>query len=113
MSTAQQIAELSRWIDHGPSYATLNWEAHVWRRIAKVSEENGEVTEAFLGYIGENQRKGQFGSLDDVVTELLDVATCALGAVEHLTGNQGEAIDRLAAHVASRHDRAGLSGGTR
>lgn len=106
--TGSQIAELSAYIDSGPTYEGLSTEAHVWRRIAKVTEENGEVTEAWLGVIGENQRKGTFGSVDDVIRELLDVATCALGAVEHLTGNVGESAELLAYHVARVHRRAGL-----
>jgi hypothetical protein len=107
-NTAAQIAALSQWIDNGPTYVGLDSEAHVWRRIGKVTEENGEVTEAWLGVIGENQRKGQFGSVDDVVKELLDVATCALGAIEHLTGNAGCSMHKLREHIDYVFARAGL-----
>jgi hypothetical protein len=103
-----QIRALSEWIDNGPSYVGLDSEAHTWRRLGKVGEEFGEVIEAWLGVIGENQRKGKFGSMDDVNTELLDVATCALAAVEHNTGNEGRSVAMLAEHVASRFERAGL-----
>lgn len=98
-TTAEQVAALSRWINTGPTYAGLDFETRGWRRLAKVTEENGEVTEAWLGTIGENQRKGKHKSLDDVTYELLDVATCALGAIENLLGDDGTALSRL----TSRH----------
>jgi NTP pyrophosphatase (non-canonical NTP hydrolase) len=105
-----QLAEFSQWIDDGPSYVDIGWEAHVHRRLAKVTEENGEVTEAWLGVLGENQRKGAFGSVDDVQKELLDVAVAALGAVEHLTGNAGASLPLLVRHIAYVYERAGLAG---
>ena len=94
-ATAARIAALSHWINSGPTYVGLDFETRGWRRLAKVSEENGEVTEAWLGTIGENQRKGRHKTASDVVYELLDVATSALGAMENLGGDIPVALAHL------------------
>ena len=90
----EAAAHFSRWLDSTYSHE-LPTEVYLWRRIAKVNEEGGEVIEALLGYLGENPRKGKTHTLDDVVGELLDVAFAALGAVEHITGNTGESTGLL------------------
>lgn len=108
VSTADKIAAFSRWLETTPSYRNLDPEALVWRRIGKITEENGEVTEAWLGAIGENPRKGVVGCVDDVVRELLDVALCALGAVEHFTGFDGSAMSMLSDHADYVCERAGV-----
>ena len=68
-----------------------------------------------IGLTGQNPRKGVTHTIDDVRKELLDVAVTALGAIEHLDGNQGRSLDALAVHVAALMARAGLeaSNGTR
>lgn len=106
--TAQRIAAFSRWLESTPAYADVTAESVVWRRIGKVGEEYGEVVEAWLGALGENPRKGVTGCADDVVRELLDVATTALGAVEHFTGFDGSAMSMLADHVEYVCERAGV-----
>lgn len=83
----------------------LDAEAMLWRRVTKISEECGEVQTALRGFLGENPRKGRTHSRNDVTEELLDVAVAALGAVEHLTHNQGRAmalLDRKITFVAER-----------
>lgn len=92
------VLGISRLIDD--SYpATLGIEARRWRRCLKTAEEVGELTEALLGAVGENPRKGITHSLGDVRKELLDVALAALGAVAHLDGNKGDPVDDLAGHA--------------
>lgn len=102
------LALLSDWIDRHPANANRDPEARTWGRIAKVGEENGEVIDAMIGATGQNPRKGFFGSMDDVIKELLDVAVTALGAVEHLTGNQGKSTAMLDHHIDALLDRAGI-----
>lgn len=53
-------------------------------RIIKLSEEVGEVSAAWIGYTGQNPRKGITHSKEDVVKELLDVAVTALVAAESI-----------------------------
>jgi NTP pyrophosphatase (non-canonical NTP hydrolase) len=94
------IAAISEMISGSyPDEIRADAEVHGWRRIAKVQEEAGEVMEAWLGYLGENPRKGRTHSLEDVIAELLDVAGAALGAVEHLTGDQAASVRLLAERI--------------
>lgn len=59
-------------------------EAEVRLRILKVMEEAGEVAQAVIGMAGQNPRKGQTHSVDDVACELIDVAVTALVALHSL-----------------------------
>jgi hypothetical protein len=92
------IAAISGWID-GSYPDGLDPEALIWRRVTKVCEESGEVIDALGGWLGENPRKGVTHTRDDLIGELLDVAVAALGAVEHLTGNDGVSAHLLNAHA--------------
>lgn len=81
------------------------------RTTNKIAEELGEVSEAISGMLGENVRKGVTHTKRDVLTELLDVASAALGGYEHLTGNTGRSeaalLERLKytnARLRGRHD---------
>jgi len=80
-------------------------EAVQRRRIDKLAEEIGEVTSAYGGWVGENPRKGQTNGLDKVLDELLDVAACALGAYEHLTGFQGDSVPALVEQTERKCER--------
>lgn len=78
-------------------------------RCSKLHEEAGEVEEALIAVEGSNPRKPRVVSTDDLVKELLDVATAALGAIEHITGNEGHSASALADHCAallSRFEKA-------
>jgi hypothetical protein len=99
-----QVAALSEWIDKGNAHRDP--EAILWGRVAKLTEEAGEAVAALIGMTGQNPRKGVTHTVDDVVAELLDVAITALGAVEHLTGNQGHALPALCAKADAVHSRA-------
>ena len=108
----EALRRLSQWIDDGNSERDA--EALMLHRIIKVTEEAGEVVSALIGYLGANPRKGVTHVRQDVIDELLDVAVTALGAVEHLTGNEGRSIDalfdkieRVAARVLYRPDTTG------
>lgn len=98
------LCELSRWIDAANVHRDP--EAVTWGRLAKVSEESGEVIAAYIAATGQNPRKGVTGDQDDVIAELLDVAVTALGAVEHLTGHNGEALPSLLSKIHRVRRRA-------
>lgn len=106
-SSAAQLVALSRWIDAGNAHRDP--EAVTWGRLAKVSEECGEVIQAYIGATGQNPRKGVTNGMEAVVKELLDVALTALCAVEHLDGGQGESMRLLAAHIDFVAKRAGVA----
>jgi diadenosine tetraphosphate (Ap4A) HIT family hydrolase/NTP pyrophosphatase (non-canonical NTP hydrolase) len=104
--SAAQIAAVSRWIDQ--ANARRDPEAITWGRLAKLTEESGEVIEAFIGATGQNPRKGTTHTLHDVQEELLDVAVTALGALEHLRGHDERSMELLRDKVARVTRRAGL-----
>lgn len=103
---AQALVDFSRWVD---AYnAHRDPEAATWGRLAKVSEEAGEVIEAMVGWTAQNPRKGEANGKAKVINELLDVAFTALGAIEHLTDHQGRSLIWLAQHARYIAVRAGL-----
>src|SRR5688572_28926565 len=104
----EHLARTSRWLDEHPPNTARDPEAATWGRLAKVSEESGEVIAAFIGATGQNPRKGVTHTRADVEEELLDVALTALAAYEHLTNNESRSADALLAHVEARMRRVGL-----
>lgn len=108
---SQQIAELVEWFsDHSPERGARE-EMLLW--CAKVTEEAGEVSEAVVGALDFNPRKGMTHALTDVHKELLDVALTALCAHHALTGQLP--MRSLAEHVNRAHARIGttVAGGQR
>ncbi len=92
---AEQLAAFSAILDR---VTDTDGPRHLARvRVGKAAEEFGEVEAALIAWEGSNPRKPN-GSLDQVLTELLDVATAALGAYEHLTDNVGASGPALAEH---------------
>ncbi len=104
--TAKVLVALSKWIDEGNVHRDP--EAITWGRLAKIAEENGEVIEAFIGWTGQNPRKGVTKGREDVEKELLDVAITALGALEHLRGHDGMSLALLENAILQVANRAGV-----
>ena len=94
---ARNLAAISAWVDYGNDHR--DHEAITWGRLAKITEEAGEVIAAFIGATGQNPRKGITHGMGDVESELLDVALTALAALEHLTGNEGRSMGMLSEHI--------------
>lgn len=103
---AQALVNVSVWVDEANT--DRDPEALSWHRVTKIAEETGEVIEAMIGWTGGNPRKGVSHTIHDVIKESLDTAMAALGAVEHLTGNQGDALDMLDTHILAIAKRAGV-----
>lgn len=106
VSNAALVA-LSEWIDASNSHRDP--EAVTWGRLAKITEEAGEVIEAYIGATGQNPRKGKTHSRHDVLEELLDVAVTALGVVEHLRGHRGDSLVLLDRKILYVAERAGVA----
>ena len=108
MSTTggDNLNALSKWIDEANAHRDT--EAQIWGRVSKIAEENGEVIEALIGYLGANPRKGQTHDIGHVRKELFDVAVTALGAACHLAGNRTDAIQELVGHIETVARRAGV-----
>nr|WSZ17655.1 MazG-like family protein [Streptomyces canus] len=71
-------------------------------RMLKLSEEVGEVSEAVIGAIGQNPRKGVSHTWEDVQGELCDVVITALVALRTLTPDTREVLHHHLARVAER-----------
>lgn len=109
MDAAEQINDLSRWVDNYPANKARDPEAQLWGRVAKIYEEKEEVIAAVIGYTDQNPRKGITHERDDIKKELFDVALTALGGVAHLDYNSSDVIEQFFDHIAKVHARAGLS----
>jgi NTP pyrophosphatase (non-canonical NTP hydrolase) len=77
-------------------------------RLLKLTEEVGEVAEAFIGMQGLNRRKGICRTRDDLLAELADVIITAAVAMSGITGNVDEARSHLERRLATVTARAGL-----
>ncbi|MET9442802.1 MazG-like family protein [Streptomyces sp. NPDC006610] len=66
-------------------------------RMLKLTEEVGEVAQAVIGATGQNPRKGDSHTWDDVRSELCDVVITALVALRTLTPQPDQVF---AAHLA-------------
>lgn len=54
-------------------------------RVLKLAEECGEAADAFIGMTGQNPRKGITHTIDDLTSELADVAITAMAAIYYFT----------------------------
>ncbi|MHC5263417.1 MazG-like family protein [Streptomyces sp. UC4497] len=71
-------------------------------RMLKLSEEVGEVSQAVIGAVGQNPRKGVSHSWADVESELCDVVVTALVALGTLTPDPRGTLRAHVAKVAER-----------
>lgn len=79
--------------------------AQDWARVAKVTEEAGEAIDALIGLTGQNPRKGEYGTFDDLVNELCDVALTGLYALQHFTKDGGQTMGALLARATHHRQR--------
>ncbi len=77
-------------------------------RLLKLTEEVGEVAEAFIGMHGLNGRKGICRTRDDLLDELADVIITAAVAMSGISGDVDEARSHLERRLAVVIARAGL-----
>ena len=77
-------------------------------RLLKLTEEIGEVADAFLGVHGLNPRKGVCRTREDLLDELSDVIITAAVAMTGITGDAAHAHAHLDQRLAAVAARAGL-----
>jgi NTP pyrophosphatase (non-canonical NTP hydrolase) len=82
-------------------------------QLLKLSEEVGEVAEAYIGMTGLNPRKGVTHTRDDLTGEVADVIITAAVSIVRLTGSPAAARVAFEAHLAGVLTRAGLGAGAR
>lgn len=69
--------------------------AQDWARVSKACEEAGEAIKAYIDYTGQNPRKGECGTLSDVMDELADTAFASIFAIQHFTKDIDHTADIL------------------
>ncbi|MEU5879242.1 NUDIX domain-containing protein [Spirillospora sp. NPDC047279] len=79
--------------------------------ILKLSEEVGEVAEAYIGLTGGNPRKGVHKTEEDVLAELADVMIAAAIPMVDIAGGPDEAGRHLAARRDVVSSRAAAANG--
>ena len=87
--------------------------AQDWARVAKVVEEAGEAIDALIGFTGQNPRKGTYGTKEQLLGELADVALTGIYAIQHFTKDIDETLRLIAAKAQyhrGRVDPASLPG---
>jgi NTP pyrophosphatase (non-canonical NTP hydrolase) len=93
------IGEIVGWLDEN---SVLPPDTEKLLRIMKITEEAGEVTQAVIGALGQNPRKGVTHTWDDVQAELCDVMFTAMVALATITPDAQETFDTHLARVADR-----------
>ena len=77
-------------------------------RQLKLTEEVGEVADAFIGMHGLNARKGVCRTRDDLLDELADVIITAAVAMSGVTRDADEARSHFERRLTVVTERAGL-----
>jgi NTP pyrophosphatase (non-canonical NTP hydrolase) len=100
LDTAQwsTIRDLVAWLDDQNGRSPQE----IGLRILKLTEEVGEVAQAWIGVQGQNPRKGVTHSGADVADELCDVIVTAAVALATLTADPAAHLDAKLAKIAAR-----------
>lgn len=100
LNTAQwsTIRDLVDWLDSRNGRG----DHEIAMRLMKVTEEAGEVAQAYLGVHGQNPRKGITRIVPDVQDELCDVIVSAAVALASLIGNPEDVLTAKLAKIADR-----------
>lgn len=97
---------LDAWLDDNVSEPYKQHSlAQDFARVAKVSEEAGEAIDAFIGWTGQNPRKGNYATREDLLNELADVALTGIYAIQHFTKGSNETLARLLDRARHHQER--------
>lgn len=102
----QVIRYVDLWLDEEVPAHYQGTLAQDWARISKIGEELGEAIQAFIGFTGQNPRKGETHTMDQVLNELADTALTAIFAMQHLTKDDHEVREILRNKQAFIYRRA-------
>lgn len=106
----EELREIVEWLDDhldnkvSPAYQEQPL-AQDWARVAKAGEEAGEAIDALIGMTGQNPRKGTYGSIDDLLAELADVALTGFYAIQHFTKNGDVTMETVIARARYHKER--------
>ena len=93
------IGQIVNWLDES---STLPPDTETLLRIMKLTEEAGEVSQAVIGVMGQNPRKGVTHTWDDVQAEICDVILTAMVVLATLTPGARDVFNAHLARVAQR-----------
>ena len=103
----QAVEYINAWLDEETADNYKNQPlAQDWARISKVQEELGEAIQNFIGFTGQNPRKGIINDLDDVLDELADTAITAIFAIQHFTNNTSQTKSLISGKLNRIYRRA-------
>ena len=102
----QAVRDIDEWLDRGagPEYQTQPL-AQDWARLSKVIEELGEAIQAFIGYTGQNPRKGVTHTLSEVEDEVADVIITGILCLQHITKDTWTTQDIIRQKIAKIEKR--------
>lgn len=102
------VARLADWLDEHSAEGGVALSADAVRmlRVLKLSEEVGETTQAVIGVLGANPRKGVTHTWRDVEYELCDVIVTAMVALATLNPDARSVFAERLDHVAARSGAA-------
>ena len=86
-------------------------EVPVEIRLLKLTEEVGEVADAYIGIHGFNKRKGTYRTPDDLLDELADVIITAAVAMSAVAGDADRARAHFERRITTVTTRVGLGEG--
>jgi NTP pyrophosphatase (non-canonical NTP hydrolase) len=100
------VTETDDWLDRkvGDRYRYAGL-AQDWARVAKIGEELGEAIDALSGFTGQNPRKGEYGSVNDLIDELADVVFTGILAIQHFTKSYSHTAEALNCRLDRIHSR--------
>ncbi|HZU54659.1 MAG TPA: MazG-like family protein [Actinocrinis sp.] len=98
----ETTARLVDWLDGHHRDNDLAPEVIRLLRVLKLSEEVGETTQAVIGALGANPRKGTTHKWSDVEHELCDVIITAMVALTTLNPDARMVFTERLEHVATR-----------
>lgn len=104
------VETMNRWLDRnnapsadedGMRVMKIGEEVgEAYEALGEVAQASGRAAAAYIGWRGQNPRKGRTHSQDDLLAELSDVVLTALVAMQHFTQDKMVTAEHLAAKVA-------------
>lgn len=98
-----KIAQLAEYYGNNITYSEA-----VSDQMTKLTEELGEVAQAWIGVKGQNKRKGVYATGDDVAHEIVDVIVTASVMLATLTVCPDVAFEKHYNNLMSRCEQLGL-----
>jgi len=96
------IRDLVAWLDHENGRS----RQEITLRLLKITEEAGEVAQAWIGTVGQNPRKGLTHTQTDVADELCDVIVTAAVALASIADDPASHLHAKLAKIAARSGTA-------